>query len=200
MASTSSEGALWVPGAVVPLEPVSSRWAGTTTIRWVAHANGKVGEPSHDVELGAMHGPARVLVVAGSRVAYPALGDQRQRATQLLTSLPGLQHRSPRELRSLHDAWQDPSAWDAREIVVDGDLVEASHWASPSGEWCAVARTGEHRVHLAVAGTALEDLQVGAVQEWAPYGVDLGQPQFASTIGRLAAKVLPAWEAYDMGT
>ena len=189
-----------MPGAVVPLEAVSMRWTDTQTTRWFVHANGRVGEPSHDVALGAMNGPARVLVVAGSREAYPALRDQRQRATQLLTSLPSLLHRSPRELRSLYEVWEDPTVWSAGELVVDGESADASLWASPSGEWCAVARTDERRVHVGGFGIDLEDLQIGTVQDWQPYGLSLDQPQFASTIGRLAAQVLPAWESSDLGT
>ena len=164
------------------------------------HANGKVGEPSHDVALGAMNGPDRVLVVAGSREAYPALRDQRQRATQLLTSLPSLMHRSPRELRGLYEVWEDQSVWSARELVVDGESVDATLWASPSGEWCAVARTEERRVHLAGFGLDLKELHVAPVQDWQPYGLSLDHPQLASTIDRLAVRVLPAWESSDSGT
>jgi hypothetical protein len=193
----TAEGPFWVPGAVEPLEPASLRWTGTTTTRWVVHANGQWGLPSHDIELGAINGPARVLVVAGKPEAYPAEEHQRHRAEQLLASLPTMQRRSRDARRTVLGVWQDPGAWVPGELVVDGELLPARQWSAASGEWCAVARTGRRRVQLAGSGIELPELTVRAVQRWAPYGADLQRPQPASVLLRMATAVLPDWESVD---
>ena len=197
MTAGTTEGPFWVPGAVEPLEPTSPRWTGTMTTRWVVHANGQWGLPSQDIELGAMNGPARVLVVAGKPEAYPAGEHQRLRAVQLLTSLPSMQRRSRDERGRFLGVWQDPESWVRGELVVDGEPVPASRWSAASGEWCAVARTGQRRVQLAGSGIELAELVVRAVERWAPYGADLQRPQPASVLHRMATAVLPDWESVD---
>lgn len=199
MTAESADGPFWVPGAVEPLEPASPRWAGSATIRWVVHASGQWGLPSHDIELGAMNGGVRVLVVAGKPEAYPAGEHQRHRAVQLLTSLPSMQRRSRDERSRIVGVWQHPEAWLRRELVVDGEPAPASQWSAPSGEWCAVVRTRLRRVQLAGAGIELADLAVRAVERWAPYGADLQRPQPASVLRRMAIAVLPDWESLDRG-
>lgn len=196
----TAEGPFWVPGAVQPLEPTSRRWTGTLTTRWVVHANGQWGLPSHDIELGAINGPARVLVVAGKPEAYPATEHQRHRAEQLLASLPTMQRRSRDERSRVRGVWQEPGAWVRRELVVDGELVPAGLWSAASGEWCAIAKAGQRRVQLAGSGIELAELTVRSVELWAPYGADLQRPQPASVLVRMATAVLPDWESVDRST
>jgi hypothetical protein len=161
------------------------------------HANGQWGLPSHDLELGAMNGRARVLVVVGKSEAYPAREHQRHGAVQLLASLPDVQRWPRAERGAFLGVWQEPDAWVQRELVVDDDLLGVSQWSAPSGTWCAVARTGLRRVQLAGSGIALAELELRPVERWAPYGADLARPQPASVLRRMAAAVLPDWESVD---
>ena len=197
MTVAPAEGPFWVPGAVDPLEPTSPRWARSVTTRWVVHANGQWGLPSHDLELGAMNGRARVLVVVGKSEAYPAREHQRHGAAQLLASLPDVQRLSRAERGAFLGVWQQPEAWVQRELVVDGEVLPVSQWSAPTGAWCAIARTGLRRVQLAGSGIELPELELRSVQRWAPYGADLARPQPASVLRRMATAVLPDWESVD---
>lgn len=194
MASTTRETSFWVPGAVAPREPACARWQGKDTRRWVVHANGQRGTPSWDVELGAMNGGARVLLSSSTGEAYPTVQDQRQRALQLLVSLPSMQLRPRAELSEIMNA-QDSSGWKDRHVTVDGKLVTASYWAVSSGEWCLTASAGSQLVQLAAQAVGASEIEVRPVDHWKAYGLDLGRPQTARALAEVAATVLPAWES-----
>src|SRR6478609_7400561 len=88
--STTSEVPYWVPGHFAPYEAVSRYWSDAEVVRWFIHANGRRGEPCVDIWLGAMAGPARVIVTSALREAWPTTEEQRENALMTLLSLPSL--------------------------------------------------------------------------------------------------------------
>ena len=173
------EGPFWVPGAVEPLEAASLRWAGSTTTRWVVHANGQWGLPSHDIELGGdeRSGPGAgggggIRGLPGARA--PAA---RRRAAAHLAAR-GAAPVPPRAAARSWASGSEPDAWVQRELVVDGELLPVSHWSAATGEWCA---SRAHRLAAGAAGGVRDRADraraCGGVQRWAPYGADLARPQ-----------------------
>lgn len=156
------------------------------------HANGSAGHPSLDIHLGVMAGRARVVVASGPLSSYPRAEDQRQHALGVLLSLPGLHNVPPNTLLRLGSA---PEAWAGTRVDVDGELVNASIWEAPSGEWCLTSTTQAHVVHLAAEGIDQSVIRVRAVGDWRPYGLDLSRPQSASTVQDHADRVRVAWES-----
>lgn len=197
MASTTNETSFWVPGAVAPREAACAHWDQENTVRWVVHANGRGEAPSWDVELAAMNGRGRVLLSSSTGEAYPTVQDQRQRALQLLVSLPSMQLRPRTELNTIMSTARDSAGWSATLFTLDGELVTASCWASPGGEWCLTAPAGSQLVQLAAAGLRTGEIEARAVRHWKAYGVNLQRPQLAQALADVAAKVLPAWESTE---
>ena len=111
----------WSPGEVVPHEAViSEREPGTDVARVVLHANGRVGQPSHDVELGASLAAARVVVCTALTRWLVESGEQRQRAVQVAVGLPSLRHLDAAQVKELFESWRDRERWTPTEIMVDG--------------------------------------------------------------------------------
>ena len=81
----------WNPGEVVPHEAEFSECEpGADIARLVLHANGRAGQPSRDVELGAALAGARVVVCTAHTRWLGEPGEQRQRAVQVALGLPSL--------------------------------------------------------------------------------------------------------------
>ena len=191
-----SQVLFWNPGEVVPHEAViSEREPGTDVARVVLHANGRVGQPSHDVELGASVAAARVVVCTALTGWLSDPGEQHQRAIQLAVGLPSLRHLDTAQVKDLFESWRDRDRWAPAEIVVYGQSVAADRWDADTttGEWAIVA-AGESQV-IITAGVGVDAalVQARVVTDWAPYGVDLTRAQTAEQFARSLARLDPDW-------
>lgn len=191
-----SQVLFWNPGEVVPHEAViSEREPGADIARVVLHANGRVGQPSHDVELGASLAAARVVVCTALTRWFAESGEQRQRAVQVAVGLPSLRRLDTARVQDLFESWRDRGRWTPTEIMVDGQPVDADRWdaGTTTGEWAIVA-AGESQVVIA-AGVGVDAalVQARVVTDWTPYGVDLTRAQTAEQIARSLSRLDPDW-------
>ena len=193
--STTSEVPYWVPGHVAPYEAVSRDWSDAEVVRWFVHANGRRGEPCVDIWLGAMAGPARVIVTSALREAWPTTEEQREHALMTLLSLPSLVDLTQVKQQSLHETGSRSGAWVTTGIVTNGEMRQATMWTAPSGEWCLLSEEATQVIHIAASGIDHSEVQLRRVSNWTPYGVDLSKPQPATSLQRRTEAVLPAWEA-----
>lgn len=186
----------WSPGEVVPHEAViSEREPGTDVARVVLHANGRVGQPSHDVELGASLAAARVVVCTALTRWLVESGEQRQRAVQVAVGLPSLRHLDAAQVKELFESWRDRERWTPTEIMVDGQPMAADRWdaGTTAGEWAIVAPGESQVVITAGVGVDAALVQARVVADWAPYGVDLTRAQTAEQIAGSLARLDPDW-------
>lgn len=187
---------MWNPGDVAPHEAaISEREPGADVARVVLHANGRVGQPSRDVELGAALGAARVVVCTALTRWLAGSIEQRQRAVQVAVGLPSLGHLDTSQVRDLFESWRDPDRWTDWEIVVDGQPMAADRWdaGTTTGEWAVVAPGESQVVITAGVGVAAASVQACVVTDWAPYGVDLTHPQTAEQIAGSLSRLGLDW-------
>ena len=98
----------WNPGEVVPHEAEFSECEpGADIARLVLHANGRAGQPSRDVELGAALAAARVVVCTAHTRWLGEPGEQRQRAVQVALGLPSLRRVENAQVKDLFESWRD---------------------------------------------------------------------------------------------
>lgn len=142
-----------------------------------------------------MHGVARVLLCSSAGAAYPTPEDQRQRALQMLVSLPSLAARDRAEITGILNAAYSPAAWDEVGITVDGTRVPAAFFSLQTGEWCLTARAGQESIQLAAKASTPNEIEIRPIGDWDAYRVDMRQPQPAEAIADAASDVFPAWES-----
>ena len=105
-----------------------------------------------------------------------------------------MQDRPRPERDEIYSAWQEPSDWITAQLFVDGDVIDGSYWACPTGEWCLSAQTSTGVLVVSGAQLRPDDIQIRTVTEWSAYGIDLTSPQAAAAFERRAAEVRTQWE------
>ena len=186
----------WNPGEVVPHEAEFSECEpGADIARLVLHANGRAGQPSRDVELGAALAGARVVVCTAHTRWLVEPEEQRQRAVQVALGLPSLRRVENAQVKDLFESWRDRGRWAPTEIVVDGQSVAADRWDSGTvtGEWAIVAPGESHVIISVGVGIDAAVVRARTVTDWAPYGVDLRSAQSAKKIAMGLSRLDPDW-------